>query len=68
MKLKVGFDEIVTAKTASRELPRALDRLERGEVEQLVITKRNAPRAVLITLERYEALLAAVAHPATAAG
>ncbi len=57
MKLRVGLDEILPSKTAARELPQALDRLERGDAEQLIITRRSVPRAVLITLERYEQLL-----------
>jgi prevent-host-death family protein len=57
MKLRVGLDEILPSKTAARELPQALERLESGEAEQLIITRRSAPRAVLITLERYEQLL-----------
>jgi antitoxin (DNA-binding transcriptional repressor) of toxin-antitoxin stability system len=57
MDLRVRLDELLPAKTAARELPRALRRLESGEAEQLVITNRNEPRAVLITLQRYEQLL-----------
>jgi PHD/YefM family antitoxin component YafN of YafNO toxin-antitoxin module len=57
MKLRVGLDEILPSKTAARKLPQALERLENGEAEQLVITRRSVPRAVLITLDRYEQLL-----------
>jgi prevent-host-death family protein len=48
---------LLPAKTAARELPQALKRLEAGDAEQLVITNRNEPRAVLITVARYEELL-----------
>ena len=58
MALRVRLDELLPAKTAARELPQALRRLETGEADQLVITNRNEPRAVLITIERYEQLLA----------
>jgi prevent-host-death family protein len=58
---------IRTARTAARELPQALDRLESGHAEQLVITRRNEPRAVLITVARYEELLGLSAAEATAA-
>jgi prevent-host-death family protein len=58
MSLRVRLDELLPAKTAARELPSALRRLETGEAEQLVITNRNEPRAVLITVARYEQLLA----------
>jgi prevent-host-death family protein len=57
MKLRVSFDEILPSKTAARELPQAIVRLEQGQAEQLVITNRNVPRAVLITVDRYEQLL-----------
>jgi len=58
MNLRVRLDELLPAKTAARELPLALRRLESGEADQLVITNRNEPRAVLITVARYEELLA----------
>jgi len=58
-RLRVSLDEIVPIKQAVRALPRALDRLERSEAMHLVITRRNEPRAVLITVVRYERLLAA---------
>lgn len=57
MKLRVSLDEILPSKTVARELPQALERLESGEADQLVITRRSVPRAVLITVERYEQLL-----------
>ena len=57
MSLRVRLDELLPAKTAARELPQALKRLETGDAEQLVITNRNKPRAVLITVARYEELL-----------
>ncbi|HMS72836.1 MAG TPA: type II toxin-antitoxin system prevent-host-death family antitoxin [Baekduia sp.] len=57
MSLSIRLDELLPAKTAARELPQALRRLESGDAEQLVITNRNEPRAVLITVSRYEQLL-----------
>ena len=59
MSLRVRLDELLPAKAAARELPNALRRLESGDADQLVITNRNEPRAVLITVRRYEELLAA---------
>ena len=56
--LRVRLDEILPARAAARQLPQALDRLEHGDAEQLVITRRNEPRAVLITVERYTQLVA----------
>jgi PHD/YefM family antitoxin component YafN of YafNO toxin-antitoxin module len=57
MELRVRLDEILPAKEAARTLPKALDRLDSGDAPHLVITRRNHPRAVLITIERYEELL-----------
>ena len=57
MSLRIRLDELLPAKTAARELPQALRRLETGDAEQLIITNRNEPRAVLITVARYEELL-----------
>jgi prevent-host-death family protein len=68
MNMRVALNELLPAKTASRELPQALDRLERGEVEQLVITKRNEPRAVVVSVERYEQLLGSEGAQHTANG
>jgi PHD/YefM family antitoxin component YafN of YafNO toxin-antitoxin module len=59
MNLRVRLDELLPTKTAARTLPQALARLESGDAEQLVLTTRNQPRAVLITVERYEQLLSA---------
>lgn len=59
MKVRVKLDELLPTKTAARALPQALARLESGDAEHLVLTTRNQPRAVLITVERYESLLSA---------
>jgi PHD/YefM family antitoxin component YafN of YafNO toxin-antitoxin module len=61
MQFSVRLDEIVPTKTAARELPRQLGRLEDGEVDQLVLTTHNNPRAVVLSVERYDALLEAAA-------
>ena len=57
MHLRVKLDELLPTKTAARTLPQALARLESGDAEQLILTTRSQPRAVLITIERYEQLL-----------
>lgn len=57
LSLRVRLDELLPAKTAARELPQALRRLESGEADQLVITNRSEPRAVLVSIARYEQLL-----------
>jgi PHD/YefM family antitoxin component YafN of YafNO toxin-antitoxin module len=63
MNLRVRLDELLPTKTAARSLPQALARLESGDADQLVLTTRNQPRAVLITVERYERLLGALEAP-----
>ena len=55
-ELRVRLDELLPTKEAQRSLPRQLGRLERGEVDHLVLTRRNQPCAVLLTVERYEQL------------
>jgi hypothetical protein len=58
VNIRVRLDELLPTKTAARSLPHAINRLETGDADQLILTTRNAPRAVLITIERYEQLLA----------
>jgi prevent-host-death family protein len=58
MKLRVALDELLPAKEAARTLPQAIDRLANGDADQLVITRRNQPTAVIVSLHRYEELLA----------
>jgi hypothetical protein len=62
MDFRVRLDEIVPTKQAARALPQELGRLERGEVEQLVLTTRNTPRAVLVTVERFDELIKNQGH------
>jgi PHD/YefM family antitoxin component YafN of YafNO toxin-antitoxin module len=57
MEFRVRLDEIVPTKQAARSLPKELGRLERGEVEQLVLTTRNTPRAVVLSVERFDRLV-----------
>jgi len=60
--LRVTLNEILPIKEAARFLPRVLERLERDEAEHFVITRRNKPLAVLVGLDRYQALLDAEAQ------
>jgi PHD/YefM family antitoxin component YafN of YafNO toxin-antitoxin module len=60
VSLRIRLDELLPTKTAARTLPQALARLESGDADQLVLTTRNQPRAVLITVNRYEELLSAL--------
>ena len=55
------LDELVPTKTAARQLPQVIERLQTGAAEKLVITRRNRPTAVLVTVERYQQLVRASA-------
>ena len=57
--LRVRLDELIPAKTAARQLPQVIERLQTGGAEHLVITRRNRPTAVLVSVERYQQLLQA---------
>lgn len=61
-ELRVTLGEILPVKEAARTLPRAIDRLERQEAEHFLITRRSRPSAVLVTVDRYQALLRAEAQ------
>jgi prevent-host-death family protein len=56
-KLRVALDELLPVREAVRSLPQVLERLDRGEAEHFVITRRNEPRAVLVPIDTYERLL-----------
>lgn len=51
--VRVRNDELWTVREAMRELNRLLDRLDAGEIEKLVLTRRNRMRAVVVTVERF---------------
>jgi prevent-host-death family protein len=61
-ELRVTLGEILPVKEAARTLPRAIDQLERAEAEHFLITRRSRPSAVLVTVDRYQALLRAEAQ------
>lgn len=48
--------DYLSATTLSKKTPAILDKLEKGEAEKLIILKNNAPKAVLLSIEAYEAL------------
>jgi hypothetical protein len=56
IQLRVSNNELATVREAMRELGHLLDRLERREIDKIVLTQRNQMRAVLITPERYNEL------------
>ena len=48
--------DYLSATALSKKTSATLDALEKGEVEKLIILKNNAPKAILLSIERYEAM------------
>ncbi|HKI49845.1 MAG TPA: type II toxin-antitoxin system Phd/YefM family antitoxin [Desulfobacteria bacterium] len=48
--------DFLSATALSKKTSATLDALEKGEAEKLIILKNNTPKAVLLSLERYEAM------------
>jgi len=49
-------NEYLSATALSKKTAATLDALENGETEKLIILKNNAPKAVLMSVEAYEAM------------
>jgi antitoxin StbD len=48
--------DYLSATNLSKKTAAILESLEKGETEKLIILKNNAPKAVLLSMEYYEAL------------
>ena len=48
--------DFISATALSKKTSATLDSFEKGEAEKLIILKNNAPKAVLLSIERYEAM------------
>ncbi len=48
--------DYLSATKLSKNTSATLDALEKGEAEKLIILKNNAPKAVLLSIESYEAM------------
>jgi antitoxin StbD len=48
--------DYLSATALSKKTAATLDALEKGETEKLIILKNNAPKAVLLSFEAYEAM------------
>lgn len=48
--------DYLSATNLSKKTAATLDSLEKGETEKLIILKNNAPKAVLLSMESYEAM------------
>ena len=48
--------DYVSATTLSKKTAATLDALEKGETEKLIILRNNAPKAILMSIDAYEAI------------
>ena len=48
--------DLISATALSQNTSSILERLEEGDAEKLIILKNNAPKAVLMSIDAYEAL------------
>ena len=48
--------DYLSATALSKKTAATLDSLEKGEAEKLIILKNNAPRAILLSIDAYEAM------------
>ncbi len=49
--------DYLSATALSKKTSATLEALEKGEAERLIILKNNAPKAILLSVESYEAML-----------
>ena len=50
------IDQYLSATDLSKKTAATIDSLEKGEAEKLIILKNNAPKAVLLSIEAYQAM------------
>ena len=48
--------DYLSATTLSKKTATTLDSLEKGETEKFIILRNNAPKAILISIDAYEAM------------
>lgn len=56
--IPIENQEMVTARQLNREFSRVFSRLEKGEVEKIVVTRRGKMVAIVVAPEDYEELAA----------
>lgn len=49
--------DYLSATALSKKTSATLEALEKGDAERLIILKNNAPKAILLSMETYEAML-----------
>jgi len=52
----ISAKNYLSATTLSKKTSATLDSLEKGEIEKLIILKNNSPKAILVSIEAYEAM------------
>lgn len=52
----MNANDFMSATTLSKKTSATLEALEKGEAEKLIILKNNAPKAVLLSIDAYEAM------------
>lgn len=57
MSLPLRNEELLTPRDFAREYVRQMKRLQRGQVEKLVIQRKGKLEAVVLRVEDYESLL-----------
>ncbi len=48
--------DYISATTLSKKTASTLDSFEKGETEKLIILKNNTPKAILLSVDAYEAM------------
>ncbi len=48
--------DYISATTLAKKTALTLDALDRGDTEKMIILKNNTPKAVLLSMEAYEAM------------
>jgi len=49
-------DEYISATNLSKKTSATLDAFDRGEMEKMIVLKNNAPKAVLLSMEAFQAM------------
>lgn len=52
----ISAKNYLSATTLSKKTAATLDTLEKGEIEKLIILKNNSPKAILVSIDAYEAM------------
>ena len=49
-------DEYISATNLSKKTSATLDAFDRGEIDKMIVLKNNAPKAVLLSMEAFQAM------------